>query len=619
MKSNIEKVISELSPELKLEEAGDKIKACCPFHEENTPSFVIFPETESWYCFGSCSVGGDVIDYVQNLYPDLSFNECKSKVKEITGNSLKDIKKEKVEKDQASKLPKHVTKEFQSDKVFVDKYRGISRKTREFFKQLSKVDDEGKVLAMYYPETRDGKLFGYKCRNHPKDFSYGKIGNTGVKSDLAGQFRFNYQSKYILICGGEEDLVAAYQMLADHQKQRGTDDFNAIPVVSPTSGEGSAAKQCATQYDWFDKNFDNIIIGMDNDDAGIKAAKKIAEVLPKEKVKIATWSGKDPNEMLLKGQQKQFLRDFYNAKDYTKTAVITSIEADKHIEEELSRKKISLPPFMSKLEKMFAGGIPLGYIVNICATTGLGKTTVMNEAIRHWIYNSPYKVGIMSLELNAGQYMLAMLSREVGHKISLIENPEDALEFVSRSDVQEARKRLREHEHGEERFALLDERDGTLENTQKQCELLFNKYDCKVLIIDPLQDVIESATQEEQLKFIKWMKSKVKSGYTFITVNHVRKSSNSTNREGVRVKRQLTEDDVHGLSAIVKSAGANIFLSRDKYAEDLIERNTTTVECGKCRWTGLTGNAGYWYYDNDSHTMYDFDEYMDKMIDENDE
>lgn len=90
---------------------------------------------------------------------------------------------------------------------------------------------------------------------------------------------------------------------------------------------------------------------------------------------------------------------------------------------------------------------------------------------------------------------------------------------------------------------------------------------------------------------------------------YVRKGQNSTNKDGKRIVRELTEDDVSGLSLITKSAGANIFLNRDKYSEDPVIRNTTNVTMGKCRWTGLSGPAGKWYYCNQEHTMYDFDEY----------
>lgn len=37
-------------------------KVCCPFHKEDTPSFSYNTLTGKWRCFGSCKVGGDVID-----------------------------------------------------------------------------------------------------------------------------------------------------------------------------------------------------------------------------------------------------------------------------------------------------------------------------------------------------------------------------------------------------------------------------------------------------------------------------------------------------------------------------------------------------------------------------
>ena len=489
-------------------------------------------------------------------------------------------------------------------------YRGMLPEYLKFFGHLAKKDKDGKTIAFYYPETQEGAgVTGYKCRNLPKDFRYGKLGVTGLSCQLAGQVKFPKGGKYVLITAGEIDLVSAYQMLREDQKSRGQGEYDPVAVVSPTTGEPSAYKQVAAQYEFFD-SFDIIVVGMDNDDVGKISAQAIAKVLPADKVRIATWSSKDPNKMLEEGKQKQFVRDFYGAKPFISDGVVSSIEADTKIEEELSRPKIPLPAFMKELQDKMAGGIPLGYWVNWIAMTGIGKSTTVNEAIREWVYHSPYKVGILSLELTDAQYMIAMLSREVGCKINLIKDPKEAVAFVQKPEVVEARRHLKETDIGEERFVILDDREGSLSHVKNQISKLIKKHECKLIVIDPINDLFDGSNSDEQADFIKWMKNIIKSGVTFCCVCHVRKGAVSTNKDGKRIMRELTEDDVSGLSLITKSAGANIFLNRDKYAEDDQVRNTTTVTIGKCRWTGLTGNAGKWYYCNKTHTMYDFDEYF---------
>jgi DNA primase catalytic core len=49
-----------------LKQEGHRYKACCPFHQENTPSFTVFPNTESFHCFG-CGASGDSIAFVMKM------------------------------------------------------------------------------------------------------------------------------------------------------------------------------------------------------------------------------------------------------------------------------------------------------------------------------------------------------------------------------------------------------------------------------------------------------------------------------------------------------------------------------------------------------------------------
>jgi len=72
MSSSVEQIKERLNIEgvvgsyIKLERAGNSLKAKCPFHNEKTPSFFISPERGSYYCFG-CGAKGDIFTFVQEF------------------------------------------------------------------------------------------------------------------------------------------------------------------------------------------------------------------------------------------------------------------------------------------------------------------------------------------------------------------------------------------------------------------------------------------------------------------------------------------------------------------------------------------------------------------------
>lgn len=63
MKTDIEDVISTY---VTLKRRGATLVGLCPFHNEKTPSFTVYPATQSFYCFG-CGAGGDAITFVKKI------------------------------------------------------------------------------------------------------------------------------------------------------------------------------------------------------------------------------------------------------------------------------------------------------------------------------------------------------------------------------------------------------------------------------------------------------------------------------------------------------------------------------------------------------------------------
>lgn len=68
-------IVSYIQQTVPLKKAGRNYKACCPFHAEKTPSFVVNPETQTWRCFGACAEGGDVFSFAMKLH-GWSFSEA---------------------------------------------------------------------------------------------------------------------------------------------------------------------------------------------------------------------------------------------------------------------------------------------------------------------------------------------------------------------------------------------------------------------------------------------------------------------------------------------------------------------------------------------------------------
>lgn len=79
-------VVDVISQFIEIKKSGANFKACCPFHGEKTPSFVISPTKQIYHCFG-CGVGGDAIKFVME-YEKLAYPEALEKLASMYNISL---------------------------------------------------------------------------------------------------------------------------------------------------------------------------------------------------------------------------------------------------------------------------------------------------------------------------------------------------------------------------------------------------------------------------------------------------------------------------------------------------------------------------------------------------
>ncbi|DAB40256.1 MAG TPA: DNA primase [Sulfurovum sp. UBA12169] len=77
LKSSVD-IVDVISDYIELKKNGANFKACCPFHGEKTPSFVVSPSKQIYHCFG-CGAGGDVFKFVQEM-DKLEFTEAVEKI-----------------------------------------------------------------------------------------------------------------------------------------------------------------------------------------------------------------------------------------------------------------------------------------------------------------------------------------------------------------------------------------------------------------------------------------------------------------------------------------------------------------------------------------------------------
>ena len=88
-------IVSRYAP---MQQSGRSYKALCPFHTEKTPSFYVFPDRQSWRCFGACATGGDMFSFLMRM-ENLDFGEALRRLADQAGVKLEERRGRKNKED----------------------------------------------------------------------------------------------------------------------------------------------------------------------------------------------------------------------------------------------------------------------------------------------------------------------------------------------------------------------------------------------------------------------------------------------------------------------------------------------------------------------------------------
>ena len=76
-------IVEVIDRRVKLKKTGKNFSACCPFHDEKTPSFSVNPGKQFYYCFG-CGAGGNALGFLMD-YERLEFPEAVESLAQTVG------------------------------------------------------------------------------------------------------------------------------------------------------------------------------------------------------------------------------------------------------------------------------------------------------------------------------------------------------------------------------------------------------------------------------------------------------------------------------------------------------------------------------------------------------
>jgi twinkle protein len=438
--------------------------------------------------------------------------------------------------------------------------RGLTAKTMEDFGVLTYEDRQEYV----YPSG------GIKVRTLPEKGFYAKNGFKG--DELFGMNLFTAGSaKKLTITEGELDAMSVAQMMKSNYIN---------PVVSLPSATPSK-KLWDKCYDWVN-SFDEIILSVDNDDAGNEIAARIAKLFPNKVYRVDHSKYKDANEFLKANAIQEFKGAWFNAKKYTPENILNTSDQFLKLYQDTPNHQYVETGIRDLDDKIL--GLMQGHFTVFKAPTGIGKTELMRY-LEYTLLKKGVPIAAWHLEETKLRSLLGLVSYELNDNLTR----RDLIDEKQREDdVVEAIKSLTK----DELFYQFYLQDG--EGAEELCDQIrYFSQACgvKYVFFEPIQDVIVGSSDESKEQMLADLSVRLSKLAAELNVGIV--SIGHTNDNG----------DFKYCRMIGQRASVIVNLQRDKDATDIQERNTTHLHVEKNRPTGEVGQAGQMRFNTDTFTL----------------
>ena len=415
-----------------------------------------------------------------------------------------------------------------------------------------------------------------------KDFYFSGVG-TLAEAGLFGQQVWPSGGKFVTVVEGELDALAVSEMFD-----------GKWPVVSLKTGAAGAVKDIKQSLEWLE-TFEKVVICFDNDPAGKKATREVLNLFSPGKVKSISLPLKDAGDMLQEGKVQEFVKAWWNSKDYRPDGIVTLKDIIKEIEEEEEIESVDYP-WECLNEKTH--GFRAGELVTITSGAGMGKSQFMREVEYH-LYNVTNDIiGIIALEevpKMSGLGVASILANKPLHRL-----PRDMSNSLAK---EEKLKWLRQLD--DTRFSFWKHWGSTNEdNLFSRIRYMAKAFDCKWFVLDHLSIIVSDQDMDDERKAIDSIMTKLRSlvqelNIGMFLVSHLKRPTGKAHEDG----GQISLAELRGSASIAQLSDIVLGLERNQQHEDEDIRNTTTVRVLKNRFTGLTGPACYLYYDQETGRM----------------